>query len=270
MTAEWKALLDLRTETRAGIDAVRRAIEIAAAGDGAGNVMSKGGRDLVTATDLAIEDEIRRRLTGALGLPVIGEERGGEPPQDGSPYWLLDPLCGTRNFASGVPLYSVNLALVEAEQVTVAVVGVPPTGAIIVAERERGAWMLTRDASRPLTTSDESRTIIIEDGKSKGGRREHAARLIEAAIRADRWDFRSVGSTVALPLLAHGGISAYAVFLVPALHAAAGTLLVTEAGGVISDIEGNFWTLQSDSLIAGATLELQRELLSMARATSGE
>ena len=38
---------------------------------------------------------------------------GDRRPTDGSPYWLVDPICGTRNFASGIPLYCVNLALVE-------------------------------------------------------------------------------------------------------------------------------------------------------------
>jgi fructose-1,6-bisphosphatase/inositol monophosphatase family enzyme len=67
----------------------------------------------VTATDVAVEDAVRTMVGGAVGSLVVGEERGGEPPADGAPYWVVDPICGTRNFASGVPLYSINLALVE-------------------------------------------------------------------------------------------------------------------------------------------------------------
>src|SRR5207247_8201578 len=96
--------------------------------------------DLVTATDIAVEDAIRGIVGDALGIPVVGEERGGEAPADGSPFWLVDPICGTRNFASGSPLYCVNMALVEAGRVTVAVVGEPSTGEIDVAEGGRGAW----------------------------------------------------------------------------------------------------------------------------------
>lgn len=102
------------------LDAVAQALGLANRGTGASEVVSKGGRDLVTATDIAIEDAVRELLTGALGRTVVGEERGGEAPADGSPYWLVNPICGTRNFASGTPLYCVNLAFVEGEQVTIA------------------------------------------------------------------------------------------------------------------------------------------------------
>ena len=80
---------------------------------------------------------------------------------------------------------------------------------------------------------------MIEDGKSKGHRREQAAHFIAAAIRADRWDFRSLGTTLASPYLAAGRIGAYVVFWVSAIHAGAGSLVVTEAGGIVSDIAGD-------------------------------
>jgi myo-inositol-1(or 4)-monophosphatase len=252
-----------RRETVVGIGAVERALELVRRSVGSKDIASKGTRDLVTATDVAVEDAVRDILHDALGVPVIGEERGGEASADGSPYWLVDPICGTRNYASGIPLYCVNLALVESDQVTVAVVGDPSTGEIAVAERGRGAWSLKDGARCRLTASHESRTIVIEDGKSKGARREHAARFTAAAIRADRWDFRSLGTTLALPYLAAGRVSAYVVFWVSAIHAGAGSLLVTEAGGTLSDVDGHPWTIHSDSLVAGATPDLHRELLDL-------
>src|SRR5574341_1758924 len=103
------AIDDTRPATRVAIAAVRRGLELAREGVGAEQITSKGGRDLVTATDTAVEDEIRRIVEDATPHPVVGEERGGDAPADGAPYWLLDPICGTRNFASGIPLYCVNL-----------------------------------------------------------------------------------------------------------------------------------------------------------------
>ena len=199
---------------------------------------------------------------------MVGEERGGEAPADGSPYWLVDPICGTRNFASGMPLYCVNLALVESGRIAVAVVGDPSTDEIHVAERDRGAWALKDGAGRPLTTSGASRTIVIEDGKSTGARREHAAQFTAAAIRADRWDVRSLGTTLALPYVAAGRISAYVLFWASAVHTGAGSLLVTEAGGTLSDVEGRPWTIDSDSVVAAANPRLHRELLDLARSAS--
>src|SRR6266478_6017325 len=217
---------------------------------------------------VAVEDAVRTMVGGAVGSLVVGEERGGEPPADGAPYWLVDPICGTRNFASGVPLYSINLALVEGGQVTAAVVGDPSTDEIQVAERGRGAWAVKDGARRRLRTSEESRTIVVEDGKSSGARRERAAQFTAAVIRADRWHFRSLGSTLALSYVGAGRVSAYVLFWASAVHTAAGTLLATEAGGTLSDIDGRPWTVDSDSVIVSATADLHQELLDLARSAS--
>jgi myo-inositol-1(or 4)-monophosphatase len=64
-----------------------------------------------------------------------------------------------------------------------------------------------------------------------------------------------------LPYVASGQIAAYAVFWVTAIHAAAGSLLVLEAGGAVSDIDGRPWTLGADSIVASADRELHGELL---------
>ena len=255
-----------RPETVVAVGAVGRALELVGRRGGADDITSKGARDVVTATDVAVEDAVRGIVSDALGFPVIGEERGGEASADGSPYWLVDPICGTRNFASGIPLYCVNLALVEGDQITIAVVGDPSAGEIDVAERGRGAWALQDGSRRQLVTSDESRTIVIEDSHSKGARREHAAQLTAGAIRADRWDLRALSTTLSLPYVAAGRIAAYVLFWTSAVHSGAGSLLVTEAGGTLSDIDGQPWTIHSDSVVASATPDLHRELLDLARA----
>jgi myo-inositol-1(or 4)-monophosphatase len=256
---------EFRPVTLVAIDAVERALELARRRVGATDITAKGGRDLVTATDVAVEDAVRGIVRGAVGSLVVGEERGGEAPADGSPYWLVDPICGTRNFASGMPLYCVNLALVEGDQVTAAVVGDPSTDEIHVAERGRGAWALKDGARAKLTTSDESRTIVFDEGKSTGSRRERAAQFAAGAIRADQWHFRSLGTTLALSYAAAGRISAYVLFWASAIHTGAGTLLVTEAGGTLSDIDGRPWTIHSDSVVVSAHAHLHRELLDLAR-----
>jgi myo-inositol-1(or 4)-monophosphatase len=257
---------EFRPETLVAVEAVNQALRIARRSVESQGITVKDGRDLVTVGDVAVEDAIRGMVVDALGFSVVGEERGGEAAADGAPYWLVDPICGTRNFASGIPLYCVNLALVEGDAITVAVVGDPSTGEMHVAERGRGAWGLKDDTRSRLIPSDASLTIVVEDGKSKGRRREQAAQFTAAAIRADRWDFRSLGTTLALPYLAAGRISAYVVFWVSAIHAGPGSLLVTEAGGIVSDIDGRPWTIRSDSLVASATPGLHEELLDLARA----
>jgi myo-inositol-1(or 4)-monophosphatase len=255
----------IRTETRVAIEAVERGLALAQSGVGAEDVTSKGGRDLVTSTDVAVENMVRGIVGDALRIPVVGEERGGDAPKDGSAYWLLDPICGTRNFASGIPLYCVNLALVEGDEITVAVVGDASTDEIHVAERGRGAWASRHGDRRQLVTSAQSQTIVIESGHSTGTRREHAARFMSDAIRADRWDVRNLSTTLSSTYVAAGRVAGYVVFCVSALHSGAGSLLVTEAGGTISDIDGQPWNLRSDSLVASADHDLHEELISFVR-----
>ncbi len=259
------AIDGVRPETRKAVEVVEQALGLTRRDVVAGDIGSKGGRDLVTSTDVAVEDAVRELLTVALGLTVVGEERGGEAPRDGSAYWLVDPICGTRNFASGIPLYCVNLALVEDNQIAIAVVGDPSTGEIDVAERGRGAWALRGGHRRSLAANDESRTIAVEDSSSKGAVRERAAQFTARAIRADRWHFRSLGTTLALPYVAAGRISAYALFWTSSIHVGAGSLLATEAGATLTDVDGGPWTIHSDSLLVSASDSLHADLLDLAR-----
>jgi myo-inositol-1(or 4)-monophosphatase len=257
-----------RPETLLAIDTVKSALVIARSGIGAQDVTAKGERDLVTATDLTIEDAIRDIIGVSPGFPIVGEERGGEVPADGSAYWLVDPICGTRNFASQIPLYSINLALVEDGEVTVAVVGNPSIDEVHVAERDRGAWAVKVGFRRRITSTDESGIIVIEDATTKGVRRERVALFTAAVIRTDRWDFRAFGTSLSLSYLAAGQIAAYALFSSSAVHFGAGSLLVTEAGAILTDMAGQPWTIRSDSALVSASSGLHRELLELARTAS--
>jgi myo-inositol-1(or 4)-monophosphatase len=247
----------------AAIAAVAAGMRIASARATDHQVSGKDGRDVVTTADIEVENAIRSMLADALGLPSVGEEHGGCAPQDGSGYWLIDPICGTRNYASGIPLYCVNLALIEAGDVAVAVVGNPSRDELMVAERGGGAWLLGAATRRPLTVSDTSTVVIVEEGKSTGARRARAAASTQRIVQADRWDMRSLGTTLSLPYVACGRVSAYVAFDVTSIHSAAGVLLAIEAGATASDIDGSPWSLDSESVIAAATEELHGELLGL-------
>jgi len=241
----------VRPETEIAAGAVRRALGTARLGPR--EVSAKGVRDVVTDTDVAIEDALRSVLPGA----VVGEERAGERG-DGA-YWLVDPICGTRNYASGIPLYCVNVALVEDGEVTVAVVGDGSTGSVLVAERGNGAW----DGQRRLRASGESEVLIVEDGHSRGERRDRAASFAAAAVRADRWELRTLSTTLSLAYVAAGRVAAYVLFGCSPEHIGAGSLLAAEAGAVLTDVDGEPWTLDSDSLVASADPALHADLVGL-------
>jgi len=246
----------MRPETEAAIRAAGIAQRLADAREGADQVTSKGGIDLVTATDLACEDAIRAELTCAFpAYAVIGEERGGSP-SPGAPYWLVDPICGTRPFASHVPLYCTNIALVEHGAVTVAAVGVGHTGEVLYAERGLGAWMRTAAGERRLVPGEHSHTVWF------GGSTEQAATVVRNALVLQRWYVWLFSSSVAYAYLAAGRVAGIVHFETsPPVHTAAGCFVAAEAGALVTDLAaGGPWSLESRALLLAATPALHREL----------
>jgi myo-inositol-1(or 4)-monophosphatase len=253
----------LRPETQAGIEAVTLGLKLASASLGDSAVSSKGVRDIVTEADVAVEDAIRERLA-PLGYPVVGEERGGEMPADGSPYWLVDPICGTTNFAFGIPMFAVNLALVEGGTVITAIVGDGSRHEIAFAERGAGASVLKDGVAGPMVPSVESATIVADAGKWYEPRRAHAASFFHRLIATNRWDCIALATSLALVYVAAGRVAGYAVFYVGhPLHAAAGAFLIEEAGGTVTDLDGQPWDLRSETFLAAATPQLHAELLTI-------
>jgi myo-inositol-1(or 4)-monophosphatase len=256
----------MRLETEAAIRAARVAQRIADSRIGSAEITSKGGIDLVTATDVACEDAIRAELLASFPtFPVIGEERGGARER-GKPYWLVDPICGTRPFASNIPLYCTNIALVENGAVTAAAIGVGRTGEIIFAERGSGAWLQTEAGDKRVSVSDESRTIWI-DGKS-----EQTAQTMYQAIVSRRWYVWAFSSTIAHFYLATGRIAGIIHLGLPSgaeigsVHAAAGCLAAQEAGAIVTDLNtGRPWGLATYSVLIAATTRLHAELLDLVR-----
>ena len=264
----------MRSETEAALAAVDLALGLMARRVGAEEVTLKGGRDLATGTDVAAEDAIRAELRRRYpDYPVVGEERGGESEvSPDRPYWLVDPICGTRNFASGLPLFSANVALVEDGRVTIGVIGDGAAGDRYVAERGRGAYLLAR-GSAPGQLADDARlrasgasvTVSLDPGAVQGqGNWAHAAEFARLLMLSNRWYVRMLGTALAQAHLAAGRLSGYALFRTSSpVHTAAGCLLAEEAGALVTDLDGNRWDLSTRAFLFTATPELQRDLLAI-------
>jgi fructose-1,6-bisphosphatase/inositol monophosphatase family enzyme len=255
-----------RSETLAAVRAARLAQKIADARTGAGDIKSKGHIDLVTGADVACEDAIRGELLRSFpDYPVVGEERGGTPVA-GRPYWLVDPICGTRPYASDIPLYCTNIALVEDGEVTAAVVGIGKTGEVLYAESGRPAGMLVGKTINEIRASSRSDTLWI-DGKT-----EASIGAMARAMQQRRWFVWSFSSSVAYAYAAMGKISGVIQFGLPgshpdgSVHAAAGCFIARCAGARVTDVEtGGPWNLRTDSMIIAADEKLERDLLDLAR-----
>ncbi|HKP61691.1 MAG TPA: inositol monophosphatase [Polyangiales bacterium] len=250
-----------RAETEAALAAVRAGLDVALRRTGAEQVQAKAGVDIVTGADIAAERAIRRVLEQRCpGVPIVGEEDGGDVPADGGAHFLVDPICGTRNYASRLAVFCTNVALIEDGVATVAVVGDGGTADLSFAERGRGAFSERGDRLRAADGS-----VIGVDLGGKPPYSDPALAPFVAALCADgRYYLRLLGSTLSLAKVATGDLAALVLLTEAAepLHTAAGCLLAEEAGALVSDRAGRPWSLATRSLLLAATPALQDQLLS--------
>jgi myo-inositol-1(or 4)-monophosphatase len=251
----------LRIETETAIRSVTIAQKIADSRTGADRVTSKGGIDLVTDTDRACEDAIRHELVRSFPeYAVVGEERAGTPLA-GKPYWLVDPICGTRPFALDIPLYCTNIALVENGVVTAAAIGIGKTREVLWAETGCGARLRFEGIDRNITVDDSSNTVWID------GTTVHAANVVRQTMLLKRWYVWKFSSSLAYAYLACGRIAAVLQFgskssINPygSVHSAAGCFIASEAGAVVTHIDGTPWELGKPSFLMIATDQLHHDL----------
>lgn len=148
---------ELATQAGAAILQVRR--------DGFA-VSHKADRSVVTAADHAAEAIIAAGLRSALpDIPVIAEEEAaaGRITAPSAQFWLVDPLDGTREFASGSDEFAVNIGLVRDGRVVLGVVGVPAAGEMFGGIVGSGAWKRTAAGETPIAVRavpDEGLTVL--------------------------------------------------------------------------------------------------------------
>jgi myo-inositol-1(or 4)-monophosphatase len=236
------------------LDAARRgaaagaAIVLDAFGDAA-NVRTKGPGDWVSDADTSSEHAIRAVLHDAAPeLAFFGEETGGDRADVG---WFVDPLDGTANFVHGFPVVGVSVALVADGRPVVGVVHAPMLGKIYAARLGGGATC--NDA--PIRVGDrQPEQAICATGfpfRSKRDRLPEYFPVFERALLSFE-DLRRAGSaSLDLSWTAAGVFDGYFEQALGTWDVAAAALLVREAGGVVTDWQGDdrAW-LQSGDIVA--------------------
>ena len=200
----------------------------------------KSAADVATRTDLDAEEAIFEVLSRSRPHDARrGEETGHAGPAAAARHWLVDPLCGTVNFAATTPLVAVNVALVEAGAVTVAAVADPLAHELFWTDGER-AFTGREGRGVPAAPTAASRLIEVNcDGPTDrvfvGGQVVADPRLREA------FSPRVISSTLALPWTAVGRRAAYVSdgLFRDNLHHAAGIAVCERAGCVVSDLAGD-------------------------------
>lgn len=226
--------------------------------------VDKGGGDFATAADVAAEKAILDVLRAARpDDAVLGEEGGRYGADDAARRWLVDPLCGTLNYAAGTRLVAVNVALRDGA----AAVADPFTGEVFCTDGETARVRRDGADDAPATPSPATRLVDVNlDPPFPGAPGFRAVELLAHPGFVDRLRPRVLSTTLALTWVAAGRRAAYVTDgtdLSGSVHFAAGIALCRAAGCVVTGIDGAPLGPAGRGLVAAADEETHGLLMSM-------
>lgn len=220
------------------------------------SVQLKGWADPVTIADRESETVIREAIHQRFPNDgVDGEEQGLQPGTSGR-LWLIDPLDGTADFAGGLPLFAVVLTLVEASEPARALLNVtydPVRRELFHAVRAGGAYLNDRRIQTSTATDLAAALIHLHFSNQRAvwqASMELTRRLTAVAPHA-----RNLGSTaLAQAYVAAGRLDGHVKVRSGTYDVVGGNLLVSEAGGIVTNLDGEPWQFSGSLLAASAAI----------------
>jgi myo-inositol-1(or 4)-monophosphatase len=215
-------------------------------------VNEKARNDLVSAADLASEDAIINAVKSRFpDHSILSEEAGESTPTEDGPTWIIDALDGTTNFVHGIPQFAISIGVAVEGSVDFGVILDPCKNDVFSAARGRGAtWNGT--TCRVTDRKGLSGALLATGFPFK------AHRLLDPYLAIFRDVFlrckairRPGAAALDLAYTACGLFDGFFEFQLSAWDIAAGAVLVEEAGGVITDMNGEMDYLSSGNVVCG-------------------
>ena len=248
----------MSTELETALEAARNAADISRQYfKGNFTVTTKADRTPVTQADVECEQAIRETILGAFPDHGFYGEETGKTNADAASLWLVDPIDGTKAFVRQYPFFSTQIALMREGKIVLGVSCGTMFDEIAWAERGQGAW-LNEQRLAVSDISDPTRAAISTGNLKSLAESEGWAKLGEWVASADR--IRGYGDFYHYHLLAAGKIEAVIESDVNILDIAALSIIVEEAGGVFTDLNGAAVNLGTRSVFAANT-ELHAQML---------
>ena len=228
-------------------------------------VSRKGPADFVTAADLRVEKILREELgKGRPGFGFVMEESGGDFASGKSDIWVVDPIDGTTNFLHGIPHFAVSIAHWREGKIVSGLIYQPIGDELYWAEQGMGAYHNNRRLR--VSVRQSLGDALIATGLPFKGKPKHD-RYLEtlAAVTPEVAGIRRFGAAALdLAWVAAGRFDGFWEYGLSSWDIAAGILLVREAGGAITDIDGGEDMLTKGTVLA-ATPALHKPLSRLIR-----
>lgn len=232
-------------------------------------VSVKGPANFVSAADHKAEDIIFKELNKARpGYGFVMEERGVIEGGDKTHRWIVDPLDGTTNFLHSNPLFAISIGLEREGQLVAGVIYNPVSDELFTAEKGKGAFM--NDRRLRVAGRKTLADALLTTGIPHRGRTGHARFLKEmGTLMQEVTGIRRTGSAALdLAFVAAGRFDGYWERNLQPWDLAAGIVIVREAGGFVSDLDGAERMLETGDVIA-ANKTIHQLLLPFVGHTSG-
>src|SRR5215831_12096277 len=236
---------------RVALEAAAEAAAIVRAGaEQPKKIQYKGEVDLVTETDKRSEEAIVRRIRESFPDHAIVAEEGSEGAPRGAKYcWYIDPLDGTTNFAHGYPCFATSIALQEDDSSIVGVVVNPMTNETFSAAKGEGAKLNGQPIH--VSTTPKLATSLVATGFPTHMRYDSANIQYYWGFTLRSHGVRRDGSAALdLCTVACGRFEGFWEFGLHSWDTAAGMLIVREAGGKVTDLDGREYRAGGPSILA--------------------
>lgn len=224
-------------------------------------VSIKGPGNFVSAADHRAEDIIYNELNRARPqYAFLMEERGAVEGADQTHRWIVDPLDGTTNFLHGIPLFCIAMALEREGELVAGLIYLPVLDELYTAERGKGAFLNDRRI-RVSARRNLGDALIATSVPNKGRTGHDRFRRQMEALTTQTTGIRRTGAAaVDLAWTAAGRFDAYWEHDIQPWDMAAGIVILREAGGIASDLEGGGRMMESGTIVAGVPT-IQKALL---------
>jgi myo-inositol-1(or 4)-monophosphatase len=226
-------------------------------------VSMKGPANFVSAADHRAEEILRAELTKARpGYAFLGEEGGRQEGDDKSHCWIVDPLDGTTNFLHGIPQFAISIGLERDSVIVAGVIYNPVTEELFTAERGKGAFLneqRLRVAARRRMSEAVVACGLPHFGRGDLGLFRKEFEAVQDKVAGLR---RYGAAALDLAWVAAGRFDAFWERDLAPWDMAAGILLVREAGGYVTDLDGGDAIFAKKHVSAGNEF-LHTELLAL-------